>query len=153
MSKVPSTTLVFFKDYKQLLDLLAEEEKKENSTASGGKRTTKDRTKASELERFSKRMSFFLVRAFEQISEQYAWFFLHFGFVAMPSDAKWVQMAKKVAAGTALDDEVCSFKLTFAVLEKLPVDFVATAYEHAAKSYRTIANTVKTETRQRMKNI
>ncbi len=42
ISKVPSTTLVFFKDYKQLLDLLAEEEKKENSTASGGKRTTKE---------------------------------------------------------------------------------------------------------------
>ncbi len=57
----------------------------------------------------------------------------------MPSDAKWVQMAKKVAAGTALDDELCSFKLTFAVLEKLPVDFVATACENAAKSDRAIA--------------
>ena len=42
ISKVPSTTLVFFKDYKQLLDLLAEEEKKENSTTCGGKRTTKE---------------------------------------------------------------------------------------------------------------
>ena len=71
----------------------------------------------------------------------------------MPSDAKWVQMAKKVAAGTALDDEVCSFKLSFAVLEKLHVDFVATAYENAAKSYLAVAKTVKTETRQRMKNI
>ena len=73
--------------------------------------------------------------------------------VAMPSDAKWVRMAKKVAAGTALDDEVCSFKLTFAVLEKLPLDFVATIYENAAKSYRAISETCKTETRQRLKNI
>ena len=55
--------------------------------------------------------------------------------VATPSDAKWVQLAKKVAAGTASDDEVYSFQLHFAVLKKLPSDFVATAYENAAHAY------------------
>ena len=44
-------------------------------------------------------------------------------------------------------------KLTFAVLEKVPLDFVATIYENAAKSYRAISETCKIETRQRLKNI
>ena len=72
--------------------------------------------------------------------------------VAMPSDAKWVQLAKKVAAGTASDDEVCSFQLHFAVLKKLPSDFVATAYENAAHAYRAISSTSKPETQQWVKN-
>ena len=70
----------------------------------------------------------------------------------MPSDAKWVQLAKKVAAGTASDDEVCSFQLHFAVLKKLPSDFVATAYENAAHAYRAISSTRKPETQQWVKN-
>ena len=69
----------------------------------------------------------------------------------MPSDAKWVQMAKQVAAGTALDDEVCSFQLKFAVLEKLPVQ--TTAYENAASAYRAICKTTTARTWQRLKNI
>ena len=52
--------------------------------------------------------------------------------VAMPNGAKWVQLAKQVAAGIASDNEVCSFKLNFSVLEKLPLDFVAAAYEQCS---------------------
>ena len=60
-------------------------------------------------------------------------------------------MAKQIAAGTSLDDEVCSFQLKFAVLEKLPLE--TTSYENAANAYRAICRTSKTETRQRLKNI
>ena len=71
----------------------------------------------------------------------------------MRCNVKWVQLAKQVAAGTALDDEVCSFSLKFAVLEKLPPDFVATAYENAANAYRAISGSSNTERRQRVKSI
>ena len=73
--------------------------------------------------------------------------------MAMPSGAKWVQLAKQVAAGTASDDEVCSFKLNFSVLEKLPLDFVAAAYEEAANSYRAISGSSNTEKRQQAKSV
>ncbi len=71
----------------------------------------------------------------------------------MPSGAKWVQLAKQVAAGTASDNEVCSFKLNFSVLEKLPVDFVAAAYEEAANAYRSISGSCNTEKRQQAKSV
>ena len=45
ISKVPSTTLVFFKDYKQLLEWLAEEEKKESEVS----KPTIVRTKAAKI--------------------------------------------------------------------------------------------------------
>ena len=64
-----------------------------------------------------------------------------------------MQLAKQVAAGTALDDEVCSFSLKYAVLEKLPPDFVATAYENAANAYRAISGSSNTERRQQVKSV
>ena len=73
--------------------------------------------------------------------------------VAMPFDAKWVQLAKQVAAGTAFDDEVCSFKLKLSVLEKLPLDFVAAAYENAAHAYRSISGSSNTQRRQQVKSV
>ena len=69
----------------------------------------------------------------------------------MPNGPKWAQLAKQVATGIASDNDVCSFKLNFSVLEKLPLDFVEVAYEEAANAYRAISGSSNTEKRQQAK--
>ena len=70
----------------------------------------------------------------------------------MPSYPQWVQLARKVVAGTESDDVVRSFKLHNAVVEKLPLDFDREAYEKASRAYKAVSSSSKDETQQQAKN-
>ena len=69
----------------------------------------------------------------------------------MPNGPKWAQLAKQVATGIASDKDVCSFKLNFSLLEKLPLDFVAADYEEASTAYRALSGSSNKEKRQNAK--